>query len=162
MNLEMSFKFSGRTGTAGVKMEKKAQYKTKQRAELQEYLASTKGKHFTAADICAHFKNREKHIGTTTVYRRLEELVNAGEVKKYFIDETSSACFEYIGDGAPQAERCACYHLKCEKCGRLIHLECDEITALETHITEHHGFRIDPVRTVFYGICEDCERTGLS
>ncbi len=141
-------------------MEKKAQYKTKQRAELEEYLASTKGSHVTAADICAHFRSRDKRIGTTTVYRRLEELVSAGEVKKYFIDETSSACFEYIGPGGdPTAECRACYHLKCEKCGRLIHLDCKEITALENHITEHHGFRIDPARTVFYGICEECERT---
>ena len=37
-------------------------------------------------------------------------------------------------------------------------MECREITELEQHLLAHHGFRIDPTRTVFFGICEDCSR----
>lgn len=137
----------------------KAQYRTKQREELVSYLKSIPGRHFTAADIVRYFSGRGTAIGTATVYRQLERMVEEGLVNKYIIDESSSACFEYI---APE-ENCyhpRCYHCKCEKCGRLIHLECSEITELEEHLSEHHGFRIDPMRTVFYGICADCRGEG--
>ncbi len=136
-------------------MGEKGQYKTRQREEMLTYLASVKGKHFTAADICSHFKKIGKPIGTTTVYRQLDRMVEEGLVNKYFIDENSSACFEFI-----DAENCchqpACYHCKCEKCGRLIHMDCHEITELQEHLMQHHHFMIDPMRTVFYGICEAC------
>ena len=49
-----------------------------------------------------------------------------------------------------------CYHCKCEKCGKLIHLHCEDVVKLEQHLMDSHGFRMDPCRTVFYGICEEC------
>ena len=45
---------------------------------------------------------------------------------------------------------------KCEKCGKLIHLHCEDVVKLEQHLMDSHGFRMDPCRTVFYGICEEC------
>ncbi|MBR6322861.1 MAG: transcriptional repressor [Lachnospiraceae bacterium] len=135
-------------------MAEKNQYRTRQRENLLRYLAEHPYKHFTAADICEHFRTGEQKIGTTTVYRQLERLVSEGQVKKYQFEEGDSACFEYIG--GEEDDTVLCYHLKCEVCGRLIHLECREITMFEQHITEHHGFLIDPKRTVFYGICQDC------
>ena len=136
-----------------------AAYKTRQGEKLLSYLSDNAGKHFTAADICEHFRADRQGIGMTTVYRQLEKLVSDGKVKKYQFEEGSPACFEYVG-GEPGGS--ACYHLKCECCGALIHLECREITGLEQHITEHHGFLIDPRRTVFYGICENCRKEGRS
>ena len=35
-------------------------------------------------------------------------------------------------------------------------MHCEELPELEKHILEHHGFSIDPVRTVFYGVCQQC------
>ena len=136
-------------------MSEKVKYKTKQRQRLQEFLEASAGSHFTAADVCAYFRERECPIGMTTVYRRLEELVGNGQVKKYIIDENSSACFEYVGNecGHP-----FCYHLKCEQCGKLIHLDCREIRELEEHIAKNHKFLVNPMRTVFYGICEQCKK----
>jgi Fur family ferric uptake transcriptional regulator len=46
--------------------------------------------------------------------------------------------------------------LKCNVCGRLIHVECSELSKISLHIEEHHGFVLDPSKTVFYGICENC------
>ena len=136
-------------------MEIKGKYKTKQLNELYEFLKRSGGEHFTAQDVLQYFQAEGLSIGKATVYRRLEELVDEGSVKKYYIEEGSGACFEYIGGGPNPMH----YHLKCERCGKLIHLNCDEITEFERHITEHHGFRIDPVRTVFYGICGKCDRS---
>ncbi len=132
----------------------KTHYKTKQNEELISYLQSVPGEHVTVNDVCRHFCDCGKNIGTTTVYRRLEQLVSEGAVKKYVLDANSPACFEYIN---PE-ETCGnnCFHLKCTKCGKLIHLHCDELLSTEQHIFEHHGFLIDTARTVFYGLCENC------
>lgn len=131
-------------------------YQTKQKKEILSYLQTISGEHFTAADVCNHFREEGKNIGTTTVYRQLDRLVEEGLVNKYFIDETSGACFEFI-DREHQCHKHQCYHCKCEKCGALIHMDCHEIEALQNHIREHHGFTIDPNRTVFYGICAACK-----
>lgn len=136
----------------------KVQYRTKQREEILSYLKTVPGKHVTAADVRSYFQEQAVSVGQTTIYRQLEKLVDEGLLKKYFIDEHSSACFEYVdpeshGNGA-------CYHCKCEKCGRLIHMDCHEITELQEHLAKHHHFRIDPLRTVFYGVCGSCLAKG--
>lgn len=136
-------------------MTRRSTYQTRQMKELREFLASTDGKHVTVKDICRYFDEAGRPVGTATVYRNLEKLVEEGIVAKYSADPSDSACFSYIGSG----EECChpvCFHLKCQKCGRLIHLECDEITSLSEHMLRAHGFELNPVRTVFYGLCEDC------
>ena len=52
-------------------MSEKTRYKTQQRAEIDAYLESVPGKHMTAADICAHFREQGRPIGTSTIYRQL-------------------------------------------------------------------------------------------
>ena len=48
-------------------MSEKSQYKTKQREQLLSYLAENPRTHFTAADICEHFRLGGQKIGTATV-----------------------------------------------------------------------------------------------
>ena len=136
-------------------MAVKAQYQTKQMAKLLSYLKTVEGTHVTVADVCNYFKEQGINIGTTTVYRNLEKMVEQGLVAKYTVDGTSSACFEFLGE-EHSCQKQDCFHCKCEKCGKLIHLQCEDVVKLETHMMEHHGFRMDPLRTVFYGVCSEC------
>ena len=136
-------------------MSERAKYNTKHRDRILKYLEGVQGKHITAADVCDHFRGQGDAIGQSTVYRQLERLVDEGVLNKYTIDINTPACFEYTGHET-QADGEVCYHCKCEKCGRLIHLHCDEICALMTHIEAEHHFALDPRRTIFYGLCEDC------
>ena len=135
-------------------MEQKGKYKTKHRQDMMDYLSSVPGKHVTVLDVCDYFKSKGEHIGTTTVYRQLESMVNEGVVNKYVIEPGTPACFEYVGGSHCSDENC--FHCKCEKCGRLIHLQCDELKMIQNHLLMEHGFRIDALRTVFYGLCEFC------
>jgi len=136
-------------------MNSRSKYKTKQREILLSYLQSMPGVHITASDVCNYFKDRGASIGQSTVYRHLESLVDEGLLTKYIIDGNSPACFEYVEpDSHVNSE--VCYHCKCEKCGKLIHLHCDEVAAMQDHLYEHHKFKMDPTRTVFYGLCEQC------
>lgn len=134
-------------------MATKSTYKTKQHDELLQYLASRQGQHTTAGEICDHFRTCGSPMGTATVYRQLEKMVSAGLVTKYIIDAGSPACFEYAGEHQEEV----CWHCKCELCGRLIHMQCHELPGLEQHILAHHGFAIDAARTVFYGVCGECQ-----
>lgn len=133
----------------------KAQYKTKQMTEILTYLKSVQGQHVTVNDIRRHFQEQGIAVGTTTVYRQLDKMVKEGIVAKYVVDEKSSACFEYIGG---QDEGHHCYHCKCEKCGKLIHLHCHEVEELSQHMMEHHSFELNAMRTVFYGVCSECRQ----
>ena len=135
-------------------MSEKSQYKTRQREELLNFLLTTDSDHITVGEVCGHFQRCGSPIGTATVYRHLERMVDEGLVNKYTIDAGSPACFEYIGAESHGGE--ACFHCKCEKCGRLIHLHCEELQGLSEHVLTHHGFRINPLRTVFYGVCDEC------
>ena len=136
-------------------MNTHSRYKTKQRDMLMDYLKAAPGVHFTAGEVCAYFTSQGASISQATVYRRLEELVDDGIVSKYTVDGHTSACFEYTGEDA-HVHPDVCYHCKCVKCGKLIHLHCDEVESLQAHLLEEHRFKMDPQRTVFYGLCENC------
>lgn len=136
-------------------MSSRARYNTKQREMLLGYLETVPGVHITAGDVCEYLKKQGAPIGQSTVYRQLESLVDEGIINKYIIDGNSPACFEYVGADSHEDEG-TCFHCKCEKCGRLIHLHCDELDGIHAHLYEEHRFKLDPMRTVFYGLCEDC------
>lgn len=122
-----------------------------------KYLESMPQVHFTAGDICEYFKSKGTPVGQSTIYRHLESLVDEGILNKYIVDGTSPACFEYLGR-ENCGEEMSCYHCKCEKCGKLIHLHCEEIEEIQKHLFRDHQFQMDPKRTVFYGLCEKCRK----
>ena len=136
-------------------MEAKSKYKTRQREMLIDHLKTMPSIHFTAADICEYFRREGQTIGQSTVYRQLEQLVDEGIINKYNLSTNDPACFEFIESGV-HSDGEPCFHCKCVKCGRLIHLHCDDLVEIQFHLLEEHHFTLDPLRTVFYGICESC------
>lgn len=136
----------------------KAPYKTRQMTELITFLKSVQGDHVTVSDICAHFQKEGVAVGITTIYRNLEKMVREGLVAKHVIAGTGSACFEYVGEKTG-CEQPICCHCICEKCGKLVHLQCSEVESLHRHMLEHHGFETNALRTVFYGVCGECKET---
>lgn len=136
-------------------MDTRSKYKTKQRERLLRYFEEMAGVHVTAADVCEYMKKQDAPIGQSTVYRQLESMVDEGVIKKYIIDANSPACFEYV-DPESHEEGEVCFHCKCEKCGKLIHLHSEELEEVQGHILDECHFKIDPTRTVFYGICDNC------
>ncbi len=136
-------------------MDHKGAYSTRQKKELEEYLETIPGVHITALEVRDYFRSQGKDIGTATIYRQLERMVSEGTVSKYIIDSKSSACFAYIGSESHAGEN-VCFHCKCVRCGKLIHLHCDELETIQDHLMQSHHFALDPLRTVFYGLCEKC------
>ncbi len=132
-------------------MKEIQQYKTRQKSIIENAVKNSKQAHITVDSLVSELESVGEKVGRTTVYRCLERLNDEGIVRKY---QTAgeSACYQYISD-----EDChEHFHLKCEDCGRLIHIECDRMADLSEHINAHHGFCVNKLKTVLYGLCEDC------
>jgi Fur family ferric uptake transcriptional regulator len=135
-------------------------YATRQREALGAYLRERAGQHVSAEDIIAHFAASAEPIGRATVYRYLRKLEQDGVVQRYVTDGREASCFQYIDESAEPEEH---FHLKCERCGTLQHIQCHTLSDLGQHIKGEHGFEMNPFKTVLYGVCHDCrddERIG--
>lgn len=136
-------------------MSTKTQYNTKQKKALLEYLETVPGEHITVSDVCEYLEKKKISMGQTTVYRQMEKLVDEGIVNKYIIDINSPACFEYIPKDSHVDEH-TCFHCKCEKCGKIVHLHCSDLEKIGVHLFKKHNFEMNTKRTVIYGLCSDC------
>ena len=132
-------------------MKKDNSYITKQGKILLDYLKQNSELHLTADEICDALS---AYMGRATVYRRLCKLVEKGVVRRYTVGDGNAACFQYIS-----SENCSeHYHLICSSCNTIIHLECNLLGRVPEHIKAEHGFSIDTSKTVFYGLCSECEK----
>ena len=82
----------------------------------------------------------------------LEKLEAAGAVHKVNTEE--GALYQYCGRQS-QGHR-DCFLLKCERCGRIRHVDCTRLQNLYDHLEREHHFRIDPRGTLFSGVCDVC------
>jgi Fur family ferric uptake transcriptional regulator len=130
-----------------------ANYHTRQGQRILDYMKSLEGNHVTVNQIVRHFEDTEEVIGQTTIYRHLEKLAAQGEIRKYILHQDKSACYQYIDNGTNCRGH---FHLKCEICGSLIHMDCDFLDEIEGHLLSKHNFQIDMLKTVFYGACKKC------
>lgn len=133
---------------------RKDTYKTSQKEMIIEFFKKNHNQHLTIKEVEYFLNQNQQKVGLTTIYRCVDKLVKEGILKKYIVDNNSSACFEYCNQKCDHKTH---IHLKCESCNSLIHLDCDEIAELETHILKNHHFKINPLKTVYYGTCAKCK-----
>ncbi len=131
-------------------MSQTREYKTKQRIAVEKLLSKNAG-HMTVDSIVKELEKSGDKVGRTTVYRALERLVEDGKARKY-ISSGDSSCYQFVNNDCCNEH----FHLKCEKCGKLIHIECSQLDELSAHISQHHGFTVNSLKTVLYGICREC------
>lgn len=130
----------------------RGRYHTERREEVLDFLGSLERNYASAADIYSALQQAGSDISRATVYRQINHLVEEGLVLRFTPEGEQRACYQ-LADGCRKQH----YHLKCEKCGKLIHLNCDEVDTLLSHLLADHRFYVDTGRTVFYGICDDCK-----
>ncbi len=129
-------------------------YQTRQRSLILSYLASNRDRHITAEDIINHFCAKGTRIGKSTVYRYLNLLLERGVIRKYLRGDGPTACYRYIE--GEQIETLIC-HLKCERCGKVEDVPCEEIKEVMSFFKKKSAFKLDLNHTVFYGQCADCK-----
>ncbi len=136
-------------------MRSNKEYNTKQKENLLSFLVRNKDRHTNVQEISAFLAGEGTPVGTATIYRQLDRLVEQGMVRKFLLDGKTGACYQYISstDGCNEH-----FHLKCISCGKLIHFSCHYLSEVNRHIYEEHGFTVNSSQTVFYGKCTECSR----
>lgn len=127
----------------------KENYKTEQRELINEFLISNKDKFISAGELLEYMKEKKESVGETTIYRFLKLLEEKNCVRTEIKNHTKY--YQYISNDCMTH-----FHLKCKKCGKTIHLECNSFDNVNKHINEKHGFILDH-NTIIYGTCEKCK-----
>ena len=128
---------------------RKSTYETSQKKLILDYLKENSDKYVSAGEIMEYLVKNNQKVGLTTIYRFLNVLENEGNLRVENIKNTR--CFQYIEDDCKNH-----FHLKCEKCGKVEHLECQEMKELCKHIGAEHGFAID-IQNAINGVCQSCQ-----
>ena len=104
---------------------------------------------FTVPSLAAALHEQGEKVGTATLYRQLEKLEKQSAIHRILTDE--GACWQCCDQ-----EDHDCFLLKCERCGRIEHVDCVRLKPLYEHLENEHGFRINPHKTMLYGLCRAC------
>ena len=147
-------KLSSKLKDGGKLMARTKSYQTKQREAIMAFIISLNGEHVTAAQIVNHFNQENMAIGRTTVFRHLEKLTQGGILRRFTTDGISGACYQQV-DATGDCH--SHFHLKCESCGELQHLECGILDEIQEHLLGEHAFQVNALKTVLYGTCEHCQ-----
>ena len=108
--------------------------------------------HPTAEALLELLKRDDSNVGMTTLYRNLNQLADAGLIKK--IDGLEpSAHFDH--------NTFEHYHFICEKCKKVYDIPSSVAPDLVKNTTEATGFDITSHDIVFHGICSECKRKDI-
>lgn len=123
-------------------------YNTKQKQIILNIIKQY-NTNFTINDI---YNKTNKSVGLTTIYRLIDKLILDGLVNKYI--DGNYTYYEYLGNCTNNNH----FYLKCNKCKRLIHVDCDCISDLYNHIYKKHNFIMNKNKIIINGICDKCNR----
>ena len=127
-------------------------YTTKQRQAILRCLERRGDASITAGELAEDLRSEGCPVGLATIYRQLERLEAAGVVHK--VNTEDGAFYQYCGRDDHQHRDC--FLLKCERCGRIRHVDCTQLQALYDHLEREHHFRINPRGTLLSGVCDQC------
>lgn len=125
-------------------------YNTRQRQAVLRCLERRPEEALTACEIAEVLRRDQCPVGLATVYRQLERLEETGRVHR--VDTGEGALYQFCVHGGARA----CFLLRCEACGRMVHLDCSHLEELCQHLAADHRFRVDPRRTILTGLCDVC------
>jgi Fur family ferric uptake transcriptional regulator len=95
-----------------------------------------------------------EHVGTATVYRTLDVLVESGLDRAHEFGEGFKR-YEPV-PGQTHHE-----HLICEQCGRVVEFQNEPLERMLPIIADEHGFQHRRHRVEIYGVCRDCRHREL-
>lgn len=130
-------------------------YATASRKKMLEYLKQNSDRAVSANNIWMYLRECDSEVNITTIYRYLDKLAKDGTVMKYVAEKGGQAVYQYVELG----HRCEEHlHLKCVKCGKIIHLECAFMDEICAHILSEHGFMLQCRNSILYGVCRECAK----
>lgn len=135
-------------------MGRTGNYSTEKRAKILEYLKNNNDKDVSVKEIENYLLNDINiSVNVTTIYRYLDKLVKDGAILKHTNENGNGTTYQY----ASLKQQCHSHlHIKCSNCGKIIHMNCDFMDELKSHIYQHHRFILECKTSMLYGLCEAC------
>ena len=126
-------------------------YNTKQKDLILNVIKNQKNE-FTIKDI---YEELDEIVGLTTIYRLVDKLIDE-KVLNRFISRHNITYYQYLKECSEENH----FFLKCNKCGELIHIDCDCIDDLSSHNFRKHKFVLNKENIIINGVCEKCIKKG--
>ena len=136
-------------------------YQTEQKKQLIAFLSEHRNEQFSAeelSEMLACLRDGDgKAPGKSTVYRLVSSLAEEGVLRRFPKNGGRGWLYQFH-----QMTGCTgALHLKCSKCGMLLHLTKEESEELLRQIRTLRGFTVNSDASVLYGLCETCESRAL-
>jgi Fur family ferric uptake transcriptional regulator len=124
---------------------------TQQRRALVAFIFE-RHDHFDADELFESLGRRHQgeKISRPTVYRTLNELVEAGLLRKMALGGRAVYEHDY---GYPQHD-----HLYCQLCNKLIEFHSEALQEIRDAVAREYHFRVTGHRLIVTGVCHECGR----
>jgi Fur family ferric uptake transcriptional regulator len=110
--------------------------------------------HLSVETIEKRLKERGERVGTATIYRTLDVLVESGLVRAHDFGEGFKR-FE------PMPQQAHHEHLICVRCGKVVEFANERLERMLPIIADEHAFQHQRHRVEIYGLCQECRRRDL-
>jgi Fur family ferric uptake transcriptional regulator len=110
--------------------------------------------HLSVDAIQRRLRDQGESVGTATVYRTLEKLVESGLVRAHDFGEG----FKRYEPMPAQTDH---EHLICERCGSVVEFQNERLERMLPVIADEHAFQHTRHRVEIYGVCRECRQRDL-
>src|SRR3954467_15553177 len=110
--------------------------------------------HFTADQLLAWSRQKDKSVSRATVYRTLPLLTESGLVREMDFGK------DYKFYDPNYADHPNHNHIICHDCEKIVEFESEKIARLESEISHELGFSIKTQRLQITGSCEELKKLG--
>ncbi|HAZ18659.1 MAG TPA: transcriptional repressor, partial [Clostridiales bacterium] len=131
---------------------------TAHKKRILDFLSQHEDNHFSIDEITAGLSGSGEPVPKSTVYRQVSQLLQQGIVRRFETAKRNRFVYQYVS-GSDDCDHH--FHLKCVKCGLLIHMDCRELKHVQHHVIESHAFIIGSDRSVIYGACTHCGKGNI-
>ena len=121
-------------------------YQTKQKEIILNTFKDHNNESLTAKDLLLYIN---ESVSKATLYRIIDNLVKDNIINKYYNEISNSYEYQYIGNSNDCHNH---LHLKCNKCGKIYHLD--------NMFNNKLSFSIDYTHSLLYGTCSVCIKEG--
>ena len=134
-------------------LESKRLRVTSQRKVIIDTVFNTE-EHFTAEQLLAWARERDRSVSRATVYRTLPLLTESGLVREMDFGK------DYKFYDPNYAEHPNHNHIICNDCEKIVEFESDKIEKLENEISHKLGFAVKTQRLQITGSCQELKKLG--
>src|SRR6058998_1375379 len=134
-------------------LEQQSLRMTAQRQAIIDTVFNT-AEHFTADQLLAWARERDKSVSRATVYRTLPLLTESGLVREMDFGKDHKFYDPNYADHPNHS------HIICQDCEKIVEFESEKIPKLENEISHKLGFAVKTQRLQITGSCEELKKLG--